>query len=291
MTQHTRALIALMLSVFIWGNAFVGIRDGLHYFSPGSLGLLRYMISSVFVLPIYFLLPKRTLPRLKDIPQLFCLGLLGIGLYTVLLNMGETTTSASVASFVISQSPLLTIVLAVIFLRERLTRLSWFGLLISISGVTLIAIAESENLGHFNHGIFYLIGAVVSTSLYSILQKPLLSRFQPLELVAWSIWFGTLILSFYFPDLAKEVPRQELSHYISPLFLGMFAGIFGYALLAYGVKYYPVSKAASFFLAMPFISTLTGWIFLDEVPTVMALLGGLIAISGGLFVKVIPAKS
>ncbi len=282
---HKKALSALIITVLLWGTSFVAIRQSMHDFSPGGLALLRYIIAAVAVVPVYFLLPSRTKPKLKEIPVLFILGMLGIGIYNILLNIGETTTSAAIASFMISQGPVATIILAVIFLHERLTKLSWFGMVLSLCGIILIAHGETQALGHFNHGIIYLMGAILCAAIYSILQKPLLKRFQPLEITAWSIWFGTLTLAFYIPSLWQEVQHQALANFWWPAFLGIGSGVIGYACLAYGFKHFPASKAISFLFAMPIVSIIMGWIVLGEMPTLLSLLGGLLAMSGAFMVR------
>lgn len=286
---HQKALFALMITVLLWGTSFVAIRQSMLYFSPGGLALLRYLIAAVAVIPIYMLLQSRTKPNLKDLPVLFILGMLGIGIYNILLNIGETTTSAAIASFMISQGPVATIILAVIFLHERLTKLSWLGMALSGCGIVLISHGETQALGHFNHSIIYLIGAIFCAAIYSILQKPLLKRFQPLEITAWSIWFGTLTLAFYFPSLWQEVQHQALANFWWPAFLGVGSGVIGYACLAYGFKHFPASKAISFLFAMPFVSIIMGWIVLGEAPAFLSLCGGILAMAGAFMVRVIAA--
>jgi len=282
---NKKAIVALTMTVLLWGTSFVAIRQSMHDFSPGGLALLRYIIASIAVIPVYFWLPTRIKPNLKDWPVLFTLGMLGIGIYNILLNIGEVTTSAAIASFMISQGPVATIILAVIFLHERLTKLSWLGMFVSVCGILLISHGETKALGHFNHGIFYLVGAILCAAVYSILQKPLLKRFHPLEITAWSIWFGTLTLAFYIPSLWQEVQGQVVVNFFWPAFLGIGSGVIGYACLAYGFKHFPASKAISFLFAMPFVSIIMGWIVLDEMPTFLPLLGGVLAMSGAFMVR------
>lgn len=288
MTQQNKACLALIITVLLWGTSFVAIRQSMHDFSPGGLALLRFIIAAIAIVPVYFWLPTRTRPTKKEWFLLFLLGLCGIGIYNILLNIGETTTSAAIASFMISQGPVATIILAVIFLRERLTKLSWLGMGISVFGIVTIAYAEEKALGHFNHGILYLVVAIFCVAIYSILQKPLLKRFQPLEVTAWSMWFGTLTLMFYLPGLVHEVQHQALLNYFWPTFLGVGSGVIGYACLAYGFKHYPASKAVSFLFAMPFVSIIIGWIVLDEMPTLLSICGGVLAMIGAFMIRVTP---
>src|SRR5579883_3143052 len=112
--------IALVVTVFLWASAFVGIRAGLLGYSPEGLALLRYLIASICMGIIYFRLPQRSTMRFFDICALLAIGAVGIGIYNITLNHGELTVSSGMSSFIISQSPIITTVFAIIFLREKL---------------------------------------------------------------------------------------------------------------------------------------------------------------------------
>ncbi len=282
---NKKALAALMVTLLLWSTSYVAIRDSLNYFTPGSLALLRYLIASVAIIPVYFSLSSRSKITRSELPRLFLLGAFGIGAYNILLNIGETTVSASIASFIGSQIPVATILLAILILHERLTKLSWVGLCVSTLGIALIASGETHQLGHFNHGVVLIILSVFCGAMYSVLQKPLLKRLQPLELTAWAIWFGALSLMGYLPTLSHEILHQEWWHFLWPTFLGAGSGVIGYACWSYGFKHFPATKAASFLFAMPIIATLMGWLVLAEVPTAISLIGGVVALSGAFMVR------
>lgn len=285
MSQHTKAFLALSVTLLLWGTSFVAIRDSLSYFTPGALALLRYLIASVAIVPVYFSLSSRSRMTLSEFPRLFLLGVFGIGIYNILLNIGEMTVSASVASFIASQIPVVTILLAIVVLHERLTRWSWLGLCISTCGIILIATGETHQLGHFNHGVIFVILSVFCAAFYSVMQKPLLVRLKPLELTSWTIWFGTLSLMGYAPALSHEIVHQVPWHFFWPTFLGVGSGVIGYACLSYGFKHFPATKAASFLFAMPIVSTFMGWLILSEVPPIISLVGGVLALSGAFIVR------
>src|SRR5579864_1810277 len=86
--------LSLWLTVILWASALIGIRLGLHGYSPGSLGLLRYLIASVSLLFLYFRLPVRHVPTVKDFIEIFIIGALGIGVYNIALNHGEVVVPA-----------------------------------------------------------------------------------------------------------------------------------------------------------------------------------------------------
>lgn len=281
-----KALTALLVTVFLWGAAFIGIQESLKYFTPGALALLRYSIGSIAILPLYFTLSNRTKITRKELPWLFLLGITGFSLYNVLLNIGETMVSGAIASFIASQIPVVTILLATLFLHERLTKLAWIGLCISTLGIVIIAFGESQQLGYFNLGILFVIASVCCGAMYSVLQKPLLKRMQAIELTAWAMWLGTLSLMGYAPTVIHQVmAQQNVWNFFWPVFLGIGPGVIGFACWSYGLKHFPATKAASFLFAMPIIATLTGWILFSEIPTMISLVGGLLALSGAFIVR------
>ena len=91
-------LLAAAVTVVFWASAFPAIRAGMQAFSPFHVALLRYGTASV-VLAIYALVTRMPLPRLRDLPSLALLGLIGFTIYNALLNWGEVTVPSAIASF------------------------------------------------------------------------------------------------------------------------------------------------------------------------------------------------
>src|SRR3990167_5625961 len=118
--------VALFLTVLFWASAFVGIKAGLQSYSPGGLALLRFLAASLCMFFIYIRQPIRQTIPLRDVLQILFCGIIGVGFYHIGLNYGEMAVSSGIASFIISLSPLITIILAVIFLNEKI---NFFGIL------------------------------------------------------------------------------------------------------------------------------------------------------------------
>src|SRR5436190_2069276 len=116
-----RARFSLLVATLLWASAFVGIRAGLQGgYHPGPLALLRFTVASVFTLCLLPLLPaQRQRIRLRDKLRLFLIGVLGLGCYNLALNYGEVAVTSGIASFIISLSPVVTLIFAALFLSER----------------------------------------------------------------------------------------------------------------------------------------------------------------------------
>lgn len=275
-----RIKIALAIAIFLWASAFVGIRAGLQEYSPEGLALLRYLIASVFMGLVYFRMPKQNPMRFWDGMALLLIGVVGIGIYNLTLNYGELTVSSGVASFIISQSPILTALFATFFLGESLTPTRFLGFAVSILGVALIMLAEQGGSFKWEAGIIYILIATVSGASYSLLQKPLLKKYNAIQATTYVIWGGTLFLLFYTPQMQQDWQQASWMATLVIVYLGIFPASIGYIAWSYALARIPASRAVSFLYFMPFVATLLGWLWLGEVPMLLSIFGGAVAIFG-----------
>src|SRR3984957_8580619 len=165
----TRALLALGVALLLWASAFAGIRAGLRAYSPGQLAVLRFTVASM-VLAVYAGISHFRRPEGRDIPGFLVSGLVGISSYNLALNYGETRVTAGAASLLIASTPIWTALLAMIALRERLSRLGWYGVFLSFAGVALIASDESQGI-HLSGQALIILAAALASGIYIVLQK------------------------------------------------------------------------------------------------------------------------
>ena len=270
---------ALALVIFLWASAFVGIRAGLQDYSPEGLALLRYIIASICMGFFYYRLPQRSVMSIYDIVALLGVGAFGIGVYNLTLNYGELSISSGTASFIISQSPVLTAILALFFLGERLNVSRVIGFIISIMGVALIAIGEKGGF-EWDMGIFYILIATLAGSCYSVMQKPFLKKYHAIETTTYVIWGGTLFLALYAPNLQHDLLKASFNTTLTVVYLGIFPAAVGYVAWSYILSQIPASRAVSFLYFTPILATTLGWLWLDESPVWLTITGGLVAIIG-----------
>jgi drug/metabolite transporter (DMT)-like permease len=277
MTRTTRAAIAA--AIIIWASAFVGIRAGLHGYSPEGMALLRYLVASLVMGVIYFNTPQRSKMRMADKAGLMFVGIIGIGVYNLTLNYGELAVSSGVASFITSQSPVVTTVFAVLFLGERLTLLRISGFLVSLLGITIIAYGELGKL-ELSAGLMYVFAAMVAGSCFSIMQKPYLKKYNAIEATTYVIWGGTLFLLLFVSKMQHDFMQASLTSTLIVVYLGIFPATLAYIAWCYVLGRLTVSHAVSYLYIMPFVAALMGWLLLGEVPALLSTIGAVIAIGG-----------
>lgn len=277
MTAKTK--FALLSALFLWASAFVGIRTCLQGYSPEGLALFRYLIASVCMGIIYFRMPAKAKLTVKDKAALLFIGVIGIAIYNIALNYGELAVSSGTASFIISQSPIITAILAAIFLGEKLNRLRTLGFCTSICGIALIALSEKTHF-NFNAGLVYILIATLASGLYSVLQKPFLNKYHAISVTTYLVWGATLFLLIYTPKMQHDLLHASWQSTFTAIYLGIFPAALGYLAWSYVLSHVAATRAGSFLYFMPFMTTLLGWVYLNEIPVWMSLCGGLLAILG-----------
>ncbi len=270
--------VVLFGSMILGASAFPGIRAGLEGYSPYHLALLRFLIASFTLAALATVLRIRA-PRRADLPRLMLLGFLGFAFYHVALNYGEVTVTAGAASFIISTVPIFNVALSMFILRERLRRVAWVGMAISMFGVALITLGENGGFEP-SAGALLILAAAIAQSFYFVLQKPLLERYKAFEVVCYSAWFGTGLMLVLTPGLAAAV-RQASAHATwSVIYLGVVPGALAYLGWSYALAKMGVYRMSSYLYLIPVLAMIIGYLWLGEVPTGLSLLGGPIALAG-----------
>lgn len=273
-----RVAAAIMLTVFFWASAFVGIRGTVGYFSPGGLALTRFAAGSAALLAVA-LATRMRLPDVADWPRLALVGFLGITVYNLGLNYGSNFMQAGSASFLINTAPIFTAVFATFMLGERLKALGWAGILVSFVGVVLIFAGRGKTFS-LELGAYVVLLAAVVHSLYFILQKPLLKRYSPLQVVCAAVWFGTVFMIPFALDVHQEIRAAPPAATLVVVYLGVFAGAVAFATWSFALSRIDASQAASFLYCVPPTTIVIAWLALGELPALLSILGGGLALAG-----------
>ncbi len=282
-----RTLLAVATTVVLWASAFPAIRAGLQAYSPAHVALLRYLIASA-ALMIYAIFNKLPLPRLRDIPPIALTGFIGITCYNMFLNTGETRVPAAIASFIVAAAPIYMALIGTLLFHERLRLWGWLGILISFTGVTVIAFGNNS-IGvsglQITPQLVMVMLAPVAQSIFVTSQKPFLKRYSAFQFTAYALWSGTFFLLVFLPGLLDEIKAAPIRSTLAVTYLGLFPAALGYGTWAYALARFPASRAGSFLYLVPLVALIISWLWLSEIPSLLALVGGVLVLAGVIVVN------
>ncbi|MED7789566.1 DMT family transporter [Francisella sp. 19X1-34] len=280
-----KALALLLITITMWSTAFIGIRYlMLEGFSAGALSLARYVIASIVMLIIFIRQKNKTTPTFMDLVRFAILGFFGFFSYNVFLNSGEARITAASANFIIAQAPIIVALLAYIFFKEKINKVGILGFCIALVGAGIILLSNNDTSFEFV-GVCFVYIACFSGSIYSVFQKNILTKFHPIEAIAYFIWFGTAMLLVYSKDMYIEVSSANYISSLVIIYIGVFPGALGYLFWGYAFRNLKATVAIASLYFMPIISIFLSWLFLNEIEDFLGIVGGIVSVIGAYIIS------
>ena len=275
----------MMITIIVWAFAFPLINIGLEELSFINLTIMRlFVVCTVSIFLILFQRKRFSKIHKKDILPIFLLGFFGVIVYHLGLNYGEQHISPGAASLIIATIPVFIVILAAIFLKEKITIKQLIGVIIALTGVVVISIWGKENIkleiDYLVSAIAVLIAAIMG-ALYTIAGKKLLTRYNGLSLTLYAMLLGSLgLLPFVRVSLFEEVSNMSLQGWIAVLFLGIFSTVIGYVIWYIALSIKTASEISIYLYAIPVLSTIISFFMLGHTITWFFIIGGFLVISG-----------
>lgn len=266
--------IVLIATIVFWGLAFPTIKYAVVDISPIAIATLRFAIAdTLFAVSVV----KGKKIEIKDIPSVLLLGLFGVTIYHICLNVGEMYVSSGVASLIVSLSPIFVLIFSWMFLNEMINSWKVSGTIIAFLGVALLS---EPSLGNI-FGILTILVSTLSAAIYIVLGKKLMMKYDAVTLTSNAMILGSIPLLFFLPTSIWEIYSNFSESLIASLiFLGIFPTYLGYLGWYYFLAKKEASKASIFLLAIPVVSLIAGYFLLDEILTVKTLIGAITIITG-----------
>lgn len=219
-----------------------------------------------------------------DYMRLILCAITGIAINQLFFLKGLSLTYPIHAALLLLITPILIVFIAAWVLRERLGYYKVTGLALGISGALVLILTKDltgtgENV--IMGDVFIIINAV-SYTLFFILVKPLMFKYNPIVILRWIFTIG---LFFVFPFGWLEFTQIPWNEYTAIDFTSMALVVFGGTFLAYlfnlyGIKNLGASVAGFYIYTQPVFATMIAMFFLHEVLALYKIVAALLIFSG-----------
>jgi len=275
-------LALILISMLIWGVSYPVVKILLNSgVQPITLATLRNLI---FIPLLFYILAGKRYARYSRSDMILCVAL---AFFTVFLpnisqNIGMKYTSASISSVIQSTSPIFTVMLAFIFLREARTLNKIVGSLVGLIGTVFLTTGGSFDFDATVFGNLLILVSSISYAISGILIKVALSRIDPLDLLCFEIIFGFFMLLI--PNMALEDLSAVISFSIDVwmyiLFLSVFAGFLASIMYYMVLREEEISHLAIFSYLIPVFAIISSYIMLHETLGVKEIFFTMVILSG-----------
>jgi drug/metabolite transporter (DMT)-like permease len=273
-----RTPLAVTITVFAWASAFVVIRYAAHDIGPGALSLGRLLVAS---LALSAMMIGRRLVRLtaREWALTALVGVAWFGVYNVALNAGEETVDAGTAAMLIQLAPILIGILAGFLLGEGFPRMLVIGGLVAFAGTLIIGFATSTGEADLAGVLLVLLSATVY-SIAMVAQKIVLRRIPALQVTWLACLVGTVACLPFAGAMVRDLSIAPILQILGVVYLGLVPTALAFSTWAYALSHTSAGRLGVTTFAVPPITILLGWLFLDEVPPMLAVVGGALSLVG-----------
>jgi drug/metabolite transporter (DMT)-like permease len=276
----------MVLSTFFWAGAFIAGKLSVPFIPTFTLTFLRFSIAT-FIL--YFVVKSKDKSNYKltkkDIPIFLFTGIVGMFGYHIFFFTALKYTTAINSSVIGATNPIITTILCIIFLRDKITFKRAIGIILSFTGVFLtITNADLSTIHNLslNKGDLLMLIAVCMWAAYSVFSKKVMHKFSPLILTFYSFLFCTVLL---IPFVLYERPwllMGQVPYYsfLAVVYMSIFASVIGYLVQQMSIKQIGPSKTSIFINLVPIFSIVLSVIILKESISTIKIFTTLLIITG-----------
>jgi drug/metabolite transporter (DMT)-like permease len=275
----------------LWASAFSVSKIALADCPPLLLLTMRFLLAGALMLGAAAIsgIPLRV--TRGKVLIFVVLGVANQAAYLGLSNIGLQSVSSGLAALIISANPVLTSLLAVPFLGEKMSGWKAAGLLLGVFGVLFVVAHRLGGGADRPIGIAFTVAALISMVGGTVLFK----RLAPKE----ELWVGTALqslaagsallpIALTFERVADIRPGWRLI--VTLGYLVLFVSALAYVLWFHLLTVFGATAASSYHFLMPPLGLLFGWLLLGE-PVAISDLLGIVPVAVGIYLVTHSAPS
>ena len=285
--------ILIIIAGLFWGSMGIFVRhlNGLGFTSV-QVACLRLVTAGILFAVILLIKdPKGFKIKVKDIPLFLALGLVSILFFTCCYFTAIRLMTMSTAAILLYTSPIWVMILAVIFLKEKLTARKVIALVLAFAGCVLVSgFGGKVTLP----GILVGLGSGLGYGLYSIFGSFALRKYSPFTVTCYTFLIagiGSIAVSDpadLFSKIASADDRLALAGFV--LLTAVVTAVIPFLFYTLGLNRTTAGRAAVLATVEPAAATLFGVFVMNERIGIASAVGILLVFAAIIVLSIKPKK-
>ena len=264
-----------VLATLIWSGNFIIARGVIKNIPPVTLAFYRWFSASLILFPFAWKYLRPQLRIIKTRPVYFILAAItGVAMFNTFVYIaGHYSTAINMALLGTCTSPIISVILAAIFLKEKVTFLRVTGMLIMLAGIlVLLSKGSWEVLFNFSFtkGDWWVLAAAFTFAVYNILVKRRPAEMHSSSFLLSIFMIGTIILApFYLMELKTKGGFDfNIPNLSAILYLGLGASVICFLLWNISISRLGAGRTALFGNLIPVFTSIEAvWILNEKITT------------------------
>jgi drug/metabolite transporter (DMT)-like permease len=275
--------LLLLVTVVLWSFNFTVVKYALtHGWEPLSYSSVRFALGAVLFSAFTFGRERTIRVDRADVRLVVAAAALGIWLNQLTFTYSVRLTTAATAALMFGTMPIFVALAAQALGLERLHVRHWLATTISFSGVALVALGATSGLSGDLGGILLGLGAAFTWAVYSVVIGPLMQRYSPYRISAFTLLVGSVPLVL---SALGQLASQDWSS-LGSLAWGAFVYSLLFSLVFTNITWFTAidrvgaPRASLYVNLQPFLGAFFALVVLSEEMGALQVAGGLVIGAG-----------
>ena len=273
---------------FMWAFQFSGAKIATEQLGPIAVALVPVALSTVLLVPIVLIGNARRGPREIKVSRgevlrdFVLLAVCGASPAQACLTIGLTRSLASNAAVLTLTIPVLTALMAVLLLGEKMTLVRWLSFAAAIAGVFLVSDIDWRSValfqGHYLLGNVLVFLSCLGSAFYNSFSKKILESYSPTEVLLYTFIITdavllSLMLIFERSSFGRLAMLGPVA-WLNLLVLAVFSLSMSMLLYFWVIQRIDVTQASLSIYLLPVFGVILSSITLHEKITTQLMVGG-----------------
>jgi drug/metabolite transporter (DMT)-like permease len=275
--------LLLLVTVVLWSFNFTVVKYALtHGWEPLSYSSVRFALGALLFSAFTFGHERTLRIERADVRLMVVAAALGIWLNQLSFTYSVRLTTAATAALMFGTLPIFVALAAQALGLDRLRLRHWLATTISFSGVALVALGSTGGLSGDLGGILLGLGASVTWAVYSVAIGPLMQRYSPYRISAFTLLVGSVPLLL---SAVGQLASQDWDA-LGALAWGAFFYSLFFSLVFTNITWFTAidrvgaARASLYVNLQPFLGAFFALVVLSEEMGALQVAGGLVIGAG-----------